>query len=124
MDLKLDIGPGATHDLVIENGDLATVQDVEGDPAETVQVCYVALSTNLGEWLYDITLGIDYLGEIFVKNPNLPLINARLRTFLIKKVPGVSGVNRIVLDHDEENRTLTGWIGIDTPFGPGVVPLP
>ena len=123
MDLKIDIGAGATNDLVIENGDLATVQDVDGDPAETVQRCYIALSTRLGEWLYDITLGLDYIGEIMVKNPNLPLINARLRKFLLT-VAGVTGINRVVLDHDEENRLLTGWVGIDTPYGPGVVPLP
>lgn len=123
MDLKIDIGPGGTKDLVLENGDLATVIDVEGDPAETTQRCYIALSTRLGEWLYDITLGLDYIGEIMVKNPDLRLINARLRKFLLS-VEGVTGINRVVLDHNEDTGILTGWVGIDTPFGPGVVPLP
>jgi hypothetical protein len=123
MDLKIDIGAGATNDLILVNGDLATVEDVEGDPAETTQRCYIALSTRLGEWLYDITLGLDYIGEIMIKNPNLPVINARLRTFLLT-VEGVTGINRVVLDHNEDTRTLTGWVGIDTPFGPGIVPLP
>lgn len=124
MDLKIDITTGGTNDLILlDNGDLATVEDVLGDPAETTQRCYVALNVRKGEWLYDITLGLDYIQEVMVKNPNLSLINARLRRLLVK-VEGVTGVNRVVLDYDEKLRTLTGWVGIDTPFGPGVVPLP
>lgn len=124
MDLKIDITTGGTSDLILlATGELETVEDVLGDPAETAQRCWVALNVRKGEWLYNITLGLDYIKEVMVKNPNLGLINARLRALLVK-VEGVTNVNRVVLNHDEELRTLTGWVGIDTPYGPGVVPLP
>jgi len=54
MDLLLD---QATNDLVIEGGDLRLTSSIVESTAQRVGIRY---RTRRGEWVYDVTLGIDY----------------------------------------------------------------
>ena len=129
MDLKIDIEPGGTWDLVIENGDLATVEDTEYDssvagsgPMETRQRVAVAFKTRLGEWLYDTDLGLPYASEFLVKNPNLARISARARAFALT-IEGVTAVKAFYPNYDRETRTLTASIDLLTPYGEVNIPI-
>ena len=67
-DLKFNVvyHPGAGfdndpfEDLVVENGDIATVSDGE----EIEQTVRFRLRRIAGEWVFDYTLGIDWVGDM------------------------------------------------------------
>ena len=75
-DLKLVDG-----DLVIENGDLvlATGRDV------VLESIRIDLATNLGDWVFDTEVGLDYFGVIFTKPVDLPGIEAAITARLLEK---------------------------------------
>lgn len=62
-------------DVVVQDGDIAIVQDIEL-VAQTVQQ---VIGTNLGEWFGDKEEGIDYY-VILTKNPNYELIQDTINT--------------------------------------------
>jgi hypothetical protein len=88
--IALDLDPtSATYmDLLFVNGDLVLIDG----PQEVLQNILLRLGIFLGEWFNDNTIGIDYFGQILVKNPNLGNINAILLNQLLN-VPGVIQVN-------------------------------
>lgn len=72
IDLKLDT---ASHDLVVENYDLALVAGID----EVSQHLLVGLRLFLGEWYLDEEAGIPYYRDIMVSAPNSKVIAALLR---------------------------------------------
>ena len=58
IDLKLDT---ATHDVVIENGDLLLIDEAE----EVAQSAKIRVLTWQGEWILDYTRGVPWLDKIF-----------------------------------------------------------
>jgi hypothetical protein len=115
IDLKIDT---ATWDLIVENGELATVED--GD--EIAQRVAVATKTHLGEWTFDTDLGLQWFGEIFVRDPNIPRITDRFRALWIG-IDGVTAILALELIHDPIARSLTVNGTINTEFGPAAVGL-
>lgn len=80
-DFALDL---ATGDLEIP------LRLVDGADA-IAQRLLVRMSFFKGEWFLDTRLGIPYLENVFVRNPDLPFIEAMFRK-VIKTTPGVDKV--------------------------------
>jgi hypothetical protein len=60
----------------------------------------------LGEWFADESLGVDYWGLVFVKNPNLTLIQSHLRD-VIAGSPGITAVHSVSIELDSDTREAT-----------------
>lgn len=84
MDLKLD----DNGDLELDgNGNLVFVTGA----AETAQRIDLSLSTFEGEWSFDTTFGVDWLGSVFVKGVDVSTVNAIVRA-VIESKPGVTRI--------------------------------
>ncbi len=95
IDLKLT---DDCSDLLIVNGDLVLVSG----PDELVQRLTVKLKWFYGEYAFNTSLGVDYHGSVFVKNPNIPRIDAMLKAEILAD----SDVVRLVTYSSEYNPTL------------------
>lgn len=72
----------------------------------------------LGDWVYDSTWGIDYINQIFVKNPNF----SKVRAILIEEVvncPGVRLVKQFDLEYDQVTSKL--YLTLEVLTDEGVV---
>lgn len=96
-DLALD----SEGDLLIEAGDFVLTTGV---PA-IVQAVNQALSLFLGEWFLDQGLGVPWIEEILVKNPDLNAIQSLFRS-KIESVPGILAVTFLQLDFVAATRAL------------------
>lgn len=102
-DLYLDT---VTHDLDLQDGDLVTINSTGLDATEIAQRVKIALLTQRGEDLFDVDLGLDFMGEIFARDPNIPKILASIRNY-VSKIDGVTEIRNISIDRDLANRTAT-----------------
>lgn len=112
MDFKIDISPGGTWDLVIEAGELATVDGID----EMRQRIGIAMRTHQGEWLYDIDRGVPYIQEILVKSPDLGAIQSRLHAYILS-IEGVTAVRSLVITPPTVARELAISIDAETTEG-------
>lgn len=92
-----------TNDLVFDAaGDLVLV-----DGADLAQQSVrLVLLTHQGEWWADTTLGVDWAGEVLVKDPRLDVIRALIADQILS-VPGVRAVGEIGIDIDATTRAAT-----------------
>lgn len=61
------------------------------------------LSTHIGEWLFNIEIGVDYLGQVFVKNPRENVIRAMFVAVTLA-TPGVDRIDE--LEFEVQGRRL------------------
>jgi hypothetical protein len=59
-----------------------------------------------GEWFLDNRLGIDYLGQVWVKNPDLAAIATKLKATILD-TPGVAAIASYKQTFDPAARRLT-----------------
>lgn len=110
-DLKLD----ETGDLAFEDGQLVVIDG----PEATAQRLRLKLSTWLGEWYLDERVGVPFVRDWLVKNPNLRLITSQVQELVLAD-PGVRAINRMALDFNRADRRLVitaEFLGFDgEPF--------
>lgn len=70
------------------------------------QAVVCRLRTMLGEWYQDPSIGLDYLGQVLVKSPNVATIQ-RYFSSQIAAVPGVKTVNSVRCSFNAGQRTLS-----------------
>ena len=90
-----------TGDLRIVNGDIVMIEGLD----EVRQRVLFRMRTQLGEWDFDTTLGLDYFGEILKNDPDLALIQTRILT-LVATTPGVLQVRDLDVSLDAPSRTM------------------
>ena len=83
-DMKLD----ENHDLYFDGRDLGLVK--EG--SQVAQKAKIKLLFVLSEWIYDITLGVDWWNEMF--NTDVPI--ARKKQTLVDVLASTTGINKIL----------------------------
>lgn len=108
IDLKLD----DNGDLAIESGDLVLVSGID----QIKQNLKIRLRTFYGEWLFDTTRGIKFFEEIFVKQPNLSIVDSLIKQQVIE----TTDVTEIIEYSSEVNiviRHLTVSLTVRTAFG-------
>lgn len=98
LDFELDL---TTGDRVVRDGDWGLV---EGRQA-VGQWIFCRFKTGLGEWYSNALYGLDLEGKIWVKPPDLGIIEAHLKT-LITGVPGVVAIQTFTLTWDRTQREL------------------
>ncbi len=103
-------------DLMIAKGNLVLTDDTSGETASQLVAC--RLRTILGEWFLDTRLGVDYFGQILVKDPNLAAIGALLKSAILA-TPGVANVSSFTQTYDAQKRSLgVTWAGTSTGGAP------
>ena len=90
-----------TGDLDVAGGKLKLVGGME----YVRQHWVAALNLFEGEWFYDSTLGIPYKKQVFVKNPNWPVLRA-IFAEATRRVPLVQAVHSMKLGFDATKRIL------------------
>lgn len=100
-----------------KNGDLAIMHSDIGTTDSIEQAIMIRLRWILGEYLYGPDFGIDYFGEVLVKNPNKLLITGIINEQILS-VDGVSGVSNLKLVLDRKTRVGTISFRVETKQGP------
>jgi hypothetical protein len=99
-----------TNDIQLQNNDLYLVTGSDAIAQDLQQ----SLQVWLGEWFLDTTVGVPYLQQILVKNPNLDLIHADLVNAALA-VDGVEQITSLTFEFDSVNRNLSvNFQGIDS----------
>lgn len=107
-DLLLD----ADGDFAIQSGDLVLVAGA----AAIVQAVRIRLQFFKGEWYLDLAAGLPYYQSIFVKNPNVGVLQGIFRDEILN-TPGVSSVESLTLNLDRQTRKLTVQYTASTDVG-------
>lgn len=98
IDLALD---PLTGDLIFEDYDLDLVDDTN----QISQNLAIRLRFVLKEWFLDITQGVPYFEEFFIKNPNLIHIESVLKEEIVE-TRGVVEITRFDSVFDKKRRIL------------------
>lgn len=112
LNLKVD---KATWDLSVVSGQLELASGQEG----VAQAFSTRVKMYKGEWEFDLEAGIDYFGEVLVKNPDLPRIKSKMRQAILD-CPGVknsAAIRDVILTLDKATRTLNMTVNFYTQFG-------
>jgi hypothetical protein len=91
-----------TNDLVIAGLNARITTDSEA----TAQRLKVGLQIFLGEWFLDTSFGIPYYQSVLVKNPDLNLVGAVIKKYILS-VPFVVAITSFSLNFDQSKRSLT-----------------
>jgi hypothetical protein len=106
MDIKF------VDDLSVHDGDIEFVDE----PDATGQRIRHRLLTFRAEWFLDLTFGVPYREQIFVKNPRQEVIGAILRAEILKSADGQ--ITSFSSDLNSATRKLTVSFNLETVQGP------
>lgn len=112
MPVDRDISVDASHDIIVQSGDLVLCSDLDA----IAQDCDASIRLVLGEWFLTPLEGLDWFGSILVKNPNLNVIRAQLRAVLLG-VLGVKDVVALALNYTGSIRALVVTFTVNTDLG-------
>lgn len=111
--LALDLLLDASGDLAqADDGDLALATGLDG----IAQLARTSLELWLGEWWLDEEIGVDYEGQVLVKNPHMVAVRDLLRRELLA-VTGIVDVLALDLAQDTTTRTLSVTFRASTDTG-------
>lgn len=105
-----------TGDLVIRNGDFATVEDTATDPAAVAQALRLRLRFFLGEWFLDEEIGVPWFQSILVKGPRLVEVREFLRAEILA-TPDVTELLSMTMNYDNATRKLSVAYKVRTNAG-------
>lgn len=101
-----------TNDLDVANFDLALVEDID----QIRQKLDTKLKFFSGEWFLDGTAGMPLYERIFVKNPDLRLIQTAIKSTILD-VEEVNSILAYSQTYSPIDRTLEVSFKVDTIFG-------
>jgi len=94
-------------DIALESGDVVVLGYTDETRVQYIrQKISARFKFFLGEWFLDLREGISYYRDVFVRNPNLPLIRS-LFLRVLKTTPGVISVASFRLQYDPAARELS-----------------
>lgn len=104
---------GESHDLLFQGRDLVLIEGAE----QVAQHAGIRLRFFYAEWFLDNRLGVPWLEEILIKNPDGRLVDARLKE-AIRGTPGVSDLVDFQTNYQAAKRFLDLAWTANTPYGP------
>jgi hypothetical protein len=108
-DLKLS----ATHDIIIQDGDLVLVTDGE----EVAQSCKIRLLTIEAEWVLDFLLGVPWFDKVMKVSTSLNEKEGILKN-VIRGTEGVLALVTFELGFDPVAHSMSVDFEADTVYGP------
>lgn len=91
-----------TNDLVFKDFDF----DLVDETAQIMQNLAIRLRFVLGEWFLDITQGIPYFEEFFIKNPNQIQIESILKQEIVQ-TRGIVSLTSFEANFDKRRRIFS-----------------
>lgn len=110
-DLKLNL---VTGDVDVTNGRASLTDDTTGET--TAQYVRTRLRLFKGEWFLNNQDGLDYAGLIFVKSPNMSIVQGLLKARILE-TPGVLSMLSYSQVLDKSARTLRVVVSIKNDTG-------
>lgn len=108
--LKID----ANGNPVITNGNFTFITNIDA----VLQICEQIMKTQLGEYQYNQTKGIDYFGNVFTGSPNFQRFEVQART----QLEASNGVIRVEsLNYSLSDNTMIYTATIVTIYGTGTI---
>ena len=108
-DIALD---ETTGDLLLKDFDLQLVEDQD----QIAQNLAIRLRFILGEWFLDITAGVSYYQDFFIKSPN----QIRIESVLKQEILNTKGVTQILSftsNFDSQRRIYSVTFSVSTAQG-------
>jgi len=102
-----------THDLSIESFDLTLIAGTE----RVAHNLRIRLWMFISEWFLDTSYGLDYFGELSVKNPSLTKVEATIKREILK-VQDVKEITSFALSLNNATRKMSIEFQVNTTFGP------
>lgn len=109
MDLQLDKD---SHDLVLTDYDLTLNTGL----ALVQQRLKQSLLFFLGEWYLDITDGVPYYQDIFIKGPDRLTVESVFKAAILE-TPGVQELTEFSIEYENAPRKLSVSFQVKTEFG-------
>ncbi len=94
-----DLRLNANLDLDLTDDRLSIVEGADA----VAQKVGIRLRFFRGEWLLDTRIGLPYYQEVFVKNPDLTIVNSLFRRAILT-TPGITELTSYDLDIDPRTR--------------------
>lgn len=101
-----------THDLYLANNDLQLVLNSD----QVVQNIKIRLQFFKNEWFLDITPGVPFFEDIFVKNPNIPNIDSIIKAHIVD-TPEVEELLEYNSEFDNSTRQYTVDFKVRSVYG-------
>lgn len=108
-DIALD---PTTGDLLLENFDLQLVEGCD----QIAQNLAIRLRFILGEWFLDITVGVPYYDDFFIKAPNQIRIESVLKEEILD-TPGIDQILSFTSNFDAQRRIYSVTFSVSTIQG-------
>ena len=100
------------HDLFASNNRIAVVSDAD----EVLQHIKTRLWLFLGEWFLDVTDGVPWFQEVFVKPADLREIESIIKDRVLQ-TPGVDELIEFDMNYDNNTRRFSITLACATIFG-------
>jgi hypothetical protein len=101
------------NDLDLSSGNLVITENLAVIIAQTLTVRFQLF---LGEWFMDSRVGVPFFQVVFVKNPNMVVINQLFRNVILK-TPGVASIIDQSMTFISETRTPYAFYKVQTKTG-------
>jgi hypothetical protein len=108
-DIALD---KTTGDLLLQDFDLQLVENQD----QITQNLAIRLRFILGEWFLDISAGVSYYQDFFIKAPNQIRIESVLKQEILN-TPGVSEILSFTSNFDDQRRIYSVTFSVSTIQG-------
>lgn len=109
VDISLDLDPSSNtyKDVLVQNGGLVLTSDSNQNGTDpVVQNVIQRMQWMLGEWFLDVTGGVPWFQEIFIKNPDQDKVDALLLG-VITTTPGIVAVTYYDFGLNKTNRSVS-----------------
>lgn len=98
--------------IVVQNGRPVILTGIEA----IKQKVKLRLRMFLGEWFLDISQGVGWIQNIFIKNPDMVIVNTLIKKAILE-TEGVEGLISFDLSINKQTRTLTVNFKAQTVYG-------
>lgn len=102
------------RDFVVVAGRIQKISDLDS----AIIIIDNVVRSQLGEYRYNVTKGVDYENNVFRTNPNLQLFESQVR----RAVSELSFVERVTsFEYNVKNNELTYTMTVSTIYGEAIV---
>ncbi|MEW5803904.1 MAG: hypothetical protein AB1847_17555 [bacterium] len=99
--MNRDLALDTEGDILIQKGDLVLISGIDAIRQHLSQ----KIKTFYGEWFLHMAIGVPYFQQVFVKNPNLQVIDSIFKREIIN-TPGIVQLLEFNLNINSSTRVL------------------
>jgi hypothetical protein len=110
--LNADSSSGAENDLAVETFELMIVEGID----QIKQKLKIRLQFFSGEWYLDTTVGVRYMQDVFVKNPQLSKMQSIFKAVIVETT-GVTALTAFSTTYNASTREFEVSFTVETIYG-------